>query len=99
MASNIIKSLDGTNEEKLGQFEMIEQTEAFHKKYPGFVGKDVAEIIRLQLSKFWKKLQTLFSPPYCAESFFIQKELENDYSIPLPQRESLSAFLHHFYFE
>ena len=51
-ASNIIKKLEGTDKEKLEQFEMIEQTEAFHKKYPGLVGKDVAEIIRLQLSKF-----------------------------------------------
>jgi len=55
MASNIIKNLDGSNEEKLGQFEMIEQTEAFHKKYPGLVGKDVAAIVRLELSNFWKK--------------------------------------------
>ena len=51
-ASNIIKKLEGTNEEKLGQFEMIEQTEAFHKKYPGLMGKDVATIVRLELSKF-----------------------------------------------
>ena len=51
-ASNIIKKLEGTNEEKLGQFEMIEQTEAFRKKYPGLMGKDVATIVRLQLSKF-----------------------------------------------
>jgi len=52
MASNIIKKLDGTDEEKLGQFEMIQQTEAFHKKYPGVIGKDVAAIVRLELTKF-----------------------------------------------
>jgi len=51
-ASNIIKNLDGTNEEKLGQFEMVVKTEDFREKYPGLIGKDVAEIIRLQLSNF-----------------------------------------------
>ena len=72
MASNIIKSLDGSDEEKLGQFEMIEQTEAFHKKYPGLVGKDVAEIIRLQLSKFWKEtLNPILSAVLCGELFYI----------------------------
>jgi hypothetical protein len=52
MASNIIKSLDGSNEEKLGQFEMVVKTEQFRRKYPGLMGKDVATIVRLQLSKF-----------------------------------------------
>lgn len=51
-AFNIIKKLDGSNEEKLGQFEMIERTEAFHEKYPGLMGKDVAAIVKLELSKF-----------------------------------------------
>jgi hypothetical protein len=52
MASNIIKSLDGSNEEKLGQFEMVVKTEQFQRKYPGLMGKDVATIVRLELSKF-----------------------------------------------
>lgn len=51
-ASNIIKSLEGTNEEKLGQFEMVVKTEAFWEKYPGLIGKDVAAIVRLELSNF-----------------------------------------------
>jgi hypothetical protein len=52
IASNIIKSLDGSNEEKLGQFEMVVKTEQFQRKYPGLMGKDVATIVRLELSKF-----------------------------------------------
>lgn len=51
-ASRIIKQLYGSNEERLGQFEMIEQSEAFQRKYPGLLGKDVAAIVRLQLSTF-----------------------------------------------
>lgn len=52
MASNIIKNLDGSDEEKLGQFEMVVQTEQFQRKYPGLLGKDVATIVRLELTKF-----------------------------------------------
>jgi len=51
-ASNIIKNLVGTDEEKLGQFEMVIKTKAFQEKYPGLIGKDVAEIVRLRLSNF-----------------------------------------------
>lgn len=51
-ASSIIKQLDGTDEEKLGQFELVVKTEAFQRKYPGLLGKDVATIVRLQLSKY-----------------------------------------------
>ncbi len=52
MAKSVIKNLDGTDEEMLGQFEMLVKTEQFKKKYPGLVGKDVATIVRLQLSKY-----------------------------------------------
>jgi len=50
IANRIMKQLYGSNEEKLGQLGMIEQSEAFQKKYPGLVGKDIAAIIKLQLS-------------------------------------------------
>jgi hypothetical protein len=50
VASSIINNLEGaTNEEKLGQFEMVVHTEEFHKRYPGFIGEDVATIIRSEL--------------------------------------------------
>ena len=49
-ASKVMKQLYGSNEERLGQLEMVVKTEQFRKKYPGFTGKDVATIIRLQLS-------------------------------------------------
>lgn len=53
MAASIIKILDGaTNEEKLGQFEMIAHSESFQRRFPGLLGKDVATLIRLQLSKY-----------------------------------------------
>ena len=51
MASNIIKKLEGSDEEKLGQFEIFIQTEEFRRKYPGLLGKDVATIVRMQLGK------------------------------------------------
>ena len=51
MASNIIKKLEGSDEEKLGQFEILIQTEEFRRKYPGLLGKDVATIVRMQLGK------------------------------------------------
>ena len=49
MACTLTKDLVGTNEEKLGQFEMVVQTKEFKEKYPGLMGKDVASIVRLQL--------------------------------------------------
>ena len=52
MASNIIKNLEGSDEEKLGQFEIYVQTEEFYRRFPGLIGKDVAFIVRMQLSKF-----------------------------------------------
>jgi hypothetical protein len=48
-ASNIIKNLEGSDEEKLGQFEMIVQTEEFHRKFSDLKRKDIAVIVRLQL--------------------------------------------------
>ena len=38
-----------TNEERLGQLEMVIQTEEFRRKYPDPMGKDVASIVRSQL--------------------------------------------------
>ena len=51
-ASTVINQLYGTNEEKLGQLEMLVKTETFQKRFPGLIGKDVAAIVRLELSKF-----------------------------------------------
>ena len=51
-AKKVMNTLYGTNEEKLGQLEMVIQTEQFQRKYPGLLGKDVAFIIRQQLSKY-----------------------------------------------
>lgn len=45
-----MNQLYGSNEERLGQLEMIAKTEQFQAKYPGLIGKDVATIIKLQLS-------------------------------------------------
>jgi hypothetical protein len=50
-ASSIINQLYGNNEERLAQFEMIAKTEQFQKKYPGLVAKDVATIVRIELSE------------------------------------------------
>lgn len=50
-ASSIINQLYGNNEERLAQFEMIAKTEQFQKKYPGFIAKDVATIVRIELSE------------------------------------------------
>jgi hypothetical protein len=49
-ASKVMNQLYGSNEERLGQLEMIAKTEQFQAKYPGLIGKDVATIIKLQLS-------------------------------------------------
>ena len=51
-ASNIIKKLEGSDEERLGQFEMVVQTEEFKRKYPGLLGKDVVSLVRMQLGKY-----------------------------------------------
>ena len=52
MASSVINKLDGTNEEKLGQFEMIVNSEAFKKRFPGLIGEDVATIVRAELFEY-----------------------------------------------
>ena len=49
ISSSIIKKFDGTNEEKLGQFEIFSQSEEFHKRYPHPLGEDISILIRLQL--------------------------------------------------
>jgi hypothetical protein len=48
-ASKVMKQLYGSNEERLGQLEMVIQTKEFQKKYPGPIGEDVANIVRSQL--------------------------------------------------
>jgi len=48
-ASKVMDQLYGTNEERLGQLEMVIQTEEFNRKYPGLIGKDIACIVRYQL--------------------------------------------------
>ena len=48
-ASKVMNQLYGSNEEMLGQLEMIVKTEEFRRKYPGLIGKDVATIVRSQL--------------------------------------------------
>lgn len=50
-ATAVITQLYGTDEEKLGQFEMVVKTEAFRRKYPGLIGEDVATIVRMQLGQ------------------------------------------------
>jgi len=50
-ASSIINQLYGNNEERLAQFEMIAKTEQFQKKYPGFLAKDIASIVKIELSQ------------------------------------------------
>ena len=53
MAASVINNLDGaTNEEKLGQFEIIVNSEPFQRKFPGILGKDVATIIRSELMDY-----------------------------------------------
>jgi hypothetical protein len=49
ISSSIIKKFDGTNEEKLGQFEIFSQSEEFQKRYPHPLGEDISILIRLQL--------------------------------------------------
>ena len=99
-ASNIIKNLEGSDEEKLGQFEMIVQTEEFHRKFSDLKRKDIAVIVRLQLvGKCWWNFRTYPLRRIVAERFFKSKELENDCNIPQLQHELLSVFLHHFYSE
>ena len=51
-ATAVMSRLYGTDEEKLGQLEMVVKTEAFQRKYPGLRGKDVAEIVRQQLCMY-----------------------------------------------
>jgi len=48
-ASKVMNQLYGSNEERLGQLDMVIQTEEFRRKYPGPTGKDVALIVRSQL--------------------------------------------------
>jgi len=48
-ASKVMDQLYGSNEERLGQLEMVIQTEEYNRKYPGLIGKDVASIVRSQL--------------------------------------------------
>ena len=50
-AQKIIKNLYGSKAEMWGQFEMIAETEEFHRKYPGVIGKDITTIIKSWLSK------------------------------------------------
>ena len=53
-ANQIIKSLTGTNEERLGQFEMIEETSQFKEKYPNELKrKDISFLVKSQLGKDW----------------------------------------------
>lgn len=52
IANQIISNLEGNNEERLAQFEMIAKTEQFQAKYPGFLAKDIATIIKLELSDY-----------------------------------------------
>lgn len=52
IANQIINKLEGNNEERLAQFEMIAKTEQFQAKYPGFLAKDIATIIKLELSDY-----------------------------------------------
>ncbi len=53
MAASVINNLDGTtNEEKLGQFEIIVNSERFQRRFPGLLGKDVATIIRSELMDY-----------------------------------------------
>ncbi len=51
-ANRIISQLYGNNEERLAQFEMIAKTEQFQAEYPGFLAKDIATIIKLELSDY-----------------------------------------------
>jgi hypothetical protein len=52
-ASRIIKGLEGTNEERLGQFEMIEQTPQFREEYPDELKrKDISFLVKVQLGKY-----------------------------------------------
>lgn len=48
-ATKVMNQLYGSNEERLGQLEMVIQTEEYNRKYPGLMGKDVASIVRSQL--------------------------------------------------
>ena len=48
-ANRIIKDLEGSDEERLGQFEMIERTTQFKEKYPELKGKDIAFLVKAQL--------------------------------------------------
>ena len=49
-ANRIISQLYGNNEERLAQFEMIAESEQFQKKYPGLLAKDIAAIVKIELS-------------------------------------------------
>jgi hypothetical protein len=49
-ASRIMNQLYGSNEERLGQLEMVMKSEQFQTRYPGTIGKDIAIIVKLQLS-------------------------------------------------
>ena len=48
-ATKVMNQLYRSNEERLGQLEMVIQTEEYNRKYPGLIGKDVASIVRSQL--------------------------------------------------
>ena len=50
ISSSIIKKFDGTNEEKLGQFEIFSHSGEFQKKYPDpKLREDLSNLVRLQL--------------------------------------------------
>ena len=49
-ANKIINQLYGNNEERLAQFEMIAKSEQFQKRYPGLLAKDIATIVKIELS-------------------------------------------------
>ena len=49
-ASKLVDSLVGTNEEKLGQLELMIQSEDFKQRHPGFEAKDLATIARSMLT-------------------------------------------------
>lgn len=51
-ANRIIKSLDGNDEERLGQFEMIEQSSQFKEKYSALKAKDIAFLVKAQLGQY-----------------------------------------------
>ena len=49
-ATKVMNQLYGSNEERLGQLDMVIQTEEYNRKYHGLIGKDVASIVRSQIN-------------------------------------------------